>query len=339
MPIPFSRPLLLAASVLFCAAAPVIAQDAPRDYVMATAQEGGTYYPVGVAMAVLSTIHLQAAHGFEVTAVTSGGSIDNLRLLRENEAQFGILEVLAGTWARDGSGPLEAEGPQENLRAISMLWPDVEHFLITTTLAQTGTIDDLAGLDGRGFAMGPVGSGTEYTNAVLFGNYGLDSTPWGAVYQSYDDSARALLDGSIAGVNIGAGIGVNTVTTVLEQMGELLTLLSVTDEQAARMDGGLGILSTILIPPGTYPGIDEPLQTIALPNFLAVNADVPEEDVYQFTRILFENLEYLCTVHQAACAMSPEGAQRGLPVDLHPGAARYFAEMGIEALPDMPVVE
>lgn len=338
MSITFSRHTLVAIGFLIGAIAPAQAQDEPRSYIMATAQEGGTYYPVGVALAVLSTIHLQANFGLEVTAVTSGGSLDNLQLMRSGEAQFGMLEVLAGTWARDGSGPLEETGPQENLRAISMLWPDVEHFLITTNLAETGTIDDLAGLEGRGFAMGPLGSGTEYTNAVLFENYGFDYTIWGPVFQTYDESAQALLDGAIAGVNIGSGIGVNSVTHIMTQMGELVTLLSVTDEQAERLDGGLGILSTTLIPPDTYPGVDAPLQTVALPNFLAVNAEVPDEDVYQFTRTMFENLEYLCSVHQAACALSLEGAQRGLPLDLHPGAARYFSEMGIEPVVETPPV-
>lgn len=324
--------ILLAVGLVCGATAPVLAQDEePRNYIMATAQDGGTYYPVGVAMAVLSTIHLQPSFGFDIEAVTSGGSLDNLRLMRDGDAQFGMLEVLAGTWARDGTGPLAEIGPQDNLRAITMLWPDVEHFLISTALAETGTIADLAGLAGRGFAMGPLGSGTEYTNTLLFENFGFDYASWGIVHQTYEQSAQALLDGTIAGVNIGSGVGVNTVHSVMTQMGDLLTLLSVTDEQAAALDGGLGILSTTLIPPGTYPGIEAPLQTVSLPNFLAVNADVPAEDVYEFTRVLFENLEYLCGVHQAACALALDGAQNGLPVDLHPGAARYFREMGMEA--------
>ena len=327
MPIPFSRQILIAVAVMFGAVTQASAQDEPRSYVLATAQEGGTYYPVGVALAVLSTIHLVGPHGVSVEAVISGGSIDNLRMMREGEAHFGTMEVQSGVWARDGTGPFEEAGPQDNLRAISMLWPDVEHFLLNTSLVDTGTIADLAGLEARGFAMGPLGSGAEYINDVLFENLGFDYESWGMVFQSYDQSVQALQDGSIAGVNIGSGIGVSSVTHALTEMGELLTLLSVTDEQAEQMDGGMGILATTLIPPGTYPGIEAPVQTITLPNFLAVNADVPEEDVYQFTRTVFENLEYLCEVHQAACAMSVEGAQLGLPVDLHPGAARYFEEV------------
>lgn len=329
MPTSFSRQAVLAMFVVLGLAAPLSAEDPPEPYVLATAAQGGTYYPVGVALAVLTTIHLQGAHGIGLEAVTSGGSVENLRMMREGAAQFGILQVLAGQWARDATGPLADQGPQDDLRAIAMLWPDLAHFLIRSDLVETGTIDDLANLSGLGFSMGPLGSGTEASDAAMFRNYGFDYESWQPVFQGFDAAAQALLDGSIAGVNVGAGIGVASVSQILTQMGDAITLLGVTEEQAARLDGGQGFIGTTIIPPGTYPGVDAPLQTITFPNFLAVNADVPEEEVYRITRIMFDNLPYLCEVHQAACTMSLEGAVRGLPVPLHPGAARFFREAGV----------
>ncbi|MCB1405394.1 MAG: TAXI family TRAP transporter solute-binding subunit [Rhodobacteraceae bacterium] len=332
MPSQISRRAVLALGFVFGFGTPGSAQEESGPYILATAEEGGTYYPVGVALAVLTQIRLQGSLGISMEAVTSGGSLENIRMMRDDEAQFGILQVLAGQWARDADGPLSEEGPQENLRAITMLWPDLAHFLIRSDLVDTGTIDDLANLAGLGFSMGPLGSGTEYSNAEMFRNYGFDYESWQPVFQSFDVSAQALLDGSIAGVNIGSGIGVASVTHILTQMGDGMTLLSVTDDQAAQLDGGQGFVGTTIIPPGTYPGVDAPLQTVTMPNFLAVNADVPEEEVYQITRTMFENLAYLCDVHQAACALSLDSAVTGLPVPLHPGAERYFREAGI-ALP------
>ena len=329
MPNLLSHSALTAILLTFAATAQSRAQDEARAYTMATAQEGGTYYPVGVALAVLSSIHLEPAIGMTMEAVTSSGSLENLAMMREGEAQFGAVEVLAATWARDATGPFAEERPQTDLRAVTMLWSDIEHFLLRTSLAETGTIDDMAGLTGHGFSMGPSGSGIEASNRILFDNYGFEYEDWGLVNGTFDESTQSLLDGSIAGVNIGAGVGVSSVASVLAQMGEQLTLLSVTDEQAARLDGDLGVFSTTFLPVGTYAGIEEPVQTLTAPNFLAVNADVSDEDVYQFTKTMFENLEYLCDVHSAACGLSAEAAQAGLPVALHPGAARYFAEMGL----------
>ena len=73
--------------------------------------------------------------------------------------------------------------------------------------------------------------------------------------------------------------------------------------------------------------------TIAQPNFLAVNADVPEEHVYLLTKTMFENLPFLQAIHPATKAMAVEKAMAGLPVPLHPGAAKYYKEVGLD-IPD-----
>lgn len=329
MPLTDLRPLGLALMLPFVAMTgqPAAAQEEPRFYTMATADEGGTYYPVGVAMAVLAKISLESLYGIDMEAVVSGGSIDNIRMMREGEAQFGILQVLAAEWARDGTGPLAEVDPSDSVRAVTMLWPDVAHFLLRSDLVETGTLEDLANLEGQGFSMGPANSSTEYTNVMLFDVLELSYQDWNPVNESYSDSVQSLPEGRIAGVNIGAGVGVEAVSLLLATMGEGLELLTVTDAQAEHIEESLGSVSRVSIVGGTYAGVEDVRQTIALPNFLAVNADVSAEDVYLITRTLFENLEYLCEVHQAACGLSVETATEGLPVDLHPGAARYFREL------------
>jgi uncharacterized protein len=121
-----------------------------RSYVLTTATTGGTYYPVGVALATLAKIHLQNEHGIDMSAISSAGSGENTVLMREGQAQFAIMQGLFGQWAREGSGALE-DGPQENQEnaPIAMLWPNVEHFLIHSSLVETGTAEDLRNLEGR----------------------------------------------------------------------------------------------------------------------------------------------------------------------------------------------
>ncbi|MEL6683440.1 MAG: TAXI family TRAP transporter solute-binding subunit, partial [Pseudomonadota bacterium] len=103
-----------------------------------------------------------------------------------------------------------------------------------------------------------------------------------------------------------------------------------TDEQLAQADGGRDLWTRFIIPAGTYPGQDADLNTIAQPNFLATHADLPEENVYQITKTIYENLPFLQAIHPATKAMALEQAIAGLPVPLHPGAARYYQEQGIE---------
>lgn len=75
------------------------------------------------------------------------------------------------------------------------------------------------------------------------------------------------------------------------------------------------------------------IHTIAQPNILAVRADVPEEDVYQITKTMYENLPFLNNIHPATKAMALEKAIAGLPMPLHPGAARFYREQGLK-IPD-----
>jgi TRAP transporter TAXI family solute receptor len=100
-----------------------------------------------------------------------------------------------------------------------------------------------------------------------------------------------------------------------------------------KADNGKNLWTPQTIPAGTYPGQDADVQTIAQPNFLAVQDDVPEEDVYLITKTMYENLPFLNAIHAATKAMAIEKAIAGLPVPLHPGAIKYYKEVGI-SIPD-----
>jgi TRAP transporter TAXI family solute receptor len=104
----------------------------------------------------------------------------------------------------------------------------------------------------------------------------------------------------------------------------------VTAEQGAKMDGGRKLWVPYTIAAGTYPGQTKDIKTIAQPNFLAVNANVSEEHVYQLTKTMYENLGFLSAIHPATKVMAVENAMAGLPVPLHPGAVRYYKEVGLK---------
>lgn len=325
--------VLLAAGVQGASAA-----DA-RDYILATASTGGTYYPVGVAISTLTKVKLQPKEKIGMSAINSAGSGENVKLLRENEAQFAILQGLYGYYARNGKGPVEADGPQKDLRAVSMLWQNVEHFVIQSDLAKTGTMDDMAGLKGKSVALGKKNSGTLGSNQVLLANLGIDiDKDYSLVHVGYGPSADALQNGQVSAMSTPAGAPVGAVTKAFAAMGDKIKLLSFTPEQAKKADGGLELWTPYKVAAGTYPGVDSDIMTIAQPNFLAVRADVPEEDVYLITKTMFENLGFLNAIHSATKAMAIEKAIAGLPMPLHPGARKYFEEAGLK-IPDALVAQ
>lgn len=305
--------------------------DEEKKYLLATAGTEGTYYPVGVAIATLTKVKLQPALKISMSAINSAGSGENIKLLRDNEAHFAIVQGLFGYYAWSGKGPIAHDGPQKNLRSISMLWQNVEHFAILSKYARTGTIDDMLDVKGKRLSLGKKYSGTIGSNTVLLGNLGLDVTrDFDLVYDDYTLSVDALLNGEIAGFGIPAGMPANAVTRAFASMGQKITLLSFNEEQAQKADGGLALWTPFLIPKEAYPGLEKDVMSIAQPNFLAVRSDVDEETVYQITKTIYNNLPFLRAIHKATGAMSLQKALSGLPIPLHPGALKYYRERGLE---------
>ncbi|GAK22302.1 TRAP transporter solute receptor, TAXI family precursor [Vibrio sp. JCM 19052] len=326
---------LAVAVTSFGIAANAAAED--RSYILATASTGGTYYPVGVALATLSKVKLAPKHHFSLSAISSAGSGENVKLLNENEAQFAILQGLYGAWAWSGEGPYEKSGRQEQLRSVSMLWQNVEHFIVRSDLAKTGTVTDLNNLDGKKFSIGKKNSGTENSGRQIMKGLKVDPDKFNLAYMGYGGSASALQNGTIDGMNTPAGVPVGAVTQAFAALGKDISILSFTDEQIKEANGNYNLWTKYEIPANTYPGLDKPITTIAQPNFLAVREDISEEDVYQLTKAIYENLPFLQGIHKATKAMAIEKAIAGLPVPLHPGAARYYKEMGIEIPSDLMV--
>ncbi|MGY5773926.1 TAXI family TRAP transporter solute-binding subunit [Vibrio antiquarius] len=324
---------LAVAVTSFGIAANAAAED--RSYILATASTGGTYYPVGVALATLSKVKLAPKHHFSLSAISSAGSGENVKLLNENEAQFAILQGLYGAWAWSGEGPYEKSGRQEQLRSVSMLWQNVEHFIVRSDLAKTGTVTDLNNLDGKKFSIGKKNSGTENSGRQIMKGLKVDPDKFNLAYMGYGGSASALQNGTIDGMNTPAGVPVGAVTQAFAALGKDISILSFTDEQIKEANGNYNLWTKYEIPANTYPGLDKPITTIAQPNFLAVREDISEEDVYQLTKAIYENLPFLQGIHKATKAMAIEKAIAGLPVPLHPGAARYYKEMGIDIPSDL----
>jgi len=319
---------LLAAAMVVAAGASAQAPK-PRSYVLTTATTGGTYYPVGVAVATLIKVKLQPKLKLDMSAISSAGSGENVKLLRENQAQFAILQGLFGMYAKQGSGALKADGPQKNIRSITMLWPNVEHFVVTADLAKTGTADDLKGLVSKKFSIGARNSGTEHSNRFLLSNLGINPESYDLVFQGYGPTVDALQNGAIVGAGIPGGPPVSVITRAFAQMGDKMKLLEFTPEQAAKADGGNDLYYAYVLPANTYPGQTKDIHTVAQPNFLGVNADVPDEDVYLVTKTIYENLDFLQNIHKATKAMALEKAIAGLPAPLHPGAAKFYKEKGV----------
>ena len=324
----FLKPGLLALGLAAAIAAPASAQ---QNYLLATASTGGTYYPVGVAIATLTKVKIQPKHGSGMSAINSAGSGENIKLIRDGEAQFAILQGLFGAYAWNGAGPIAAAGKQTHLRAVTMLWQNVEQYVIAAKYAKTGTLADLQDIKGMAVAMGKKNSGTIGSNRTIFANLGLDlDNDFTQLHAGYGPSAAALQDGRVVVIGTPAGVLTGAITKLLAAAGQRVTPLNITPAQAEQADGGLNLWTPYTIKAGSYPGQRDDWRTIAQPNFLATHKDVDESFVYLLTKTLYENLPFLNAIHKATTAMALDQALAGLPAPLHPGAARYYREAGLD---------
>ncbi len=266
--------IAMSAAAMF-AAAPVLtaAQAANTDYILNTASTGGTYHPVGTAISTLTKVKLLPKKKFSLTAVNSAGSGANVQALGANTAQFAILQGLYGSYAATGTGPITE--PQKNMRSVTMLWQNVEQFVVANKFAKSGTVGDLVAMKGQTMALGKQNSGTLGSNKVLLAGLGIDiNKDYTLLHAGYGPSADAIANGQAAGGGFPSGPPTGALTKLFASNESKVTLLSVTPEQAVKMDGGRKLWTPYTIKAGTYPGQDKDVLTIAQPNFLAVNADV-----------------------------------------------------------------
>ncbi|MFL2769394.1 MAG: TAXI family TRAP transporter solute-binding subunit [Rhodospirillaceae bacterium] len=305
-------------------------------YILATATTGGTYYPVGVALATLTKIKLEPEGGPSLSAISSAGSAENIKMLREGQVGFAILQGIYGAWARDGSGGLSDEGPQAYLRAVTALWPNVEHWVVRKEFARTGTAADFDELRGKGLSIGARNSGTEGSGRALLANLGYSpKMDFKLVYQGYEQSADGMQNRILSAANLAAGPPVPAVSRLFATMKDKVRLLSFTDEQMIRANTPRILWTRYVIPAGTYPGQTKPVRTLGQTNFLAVHENVSEADVYKIVSSLYANLPFIKSVHKATADMSLEVALAGLPVPLHPGALRFYKEAGLDVATEL----
>ena len=306
------------------------ALNPPSQYIITTASTGGTFYPVGVGIAKLLSLQLGTKTNIYFSAIASDGSLNNIRLLEKKEAHFALVQGLFGMMAWNGTH-IYQNNAQKNLRSISMLWQNVEHFVIGKEFSTTGSIYDLKNLYGQNFSIAENDSGSKVSAEILMDTLGIDYTKMNLHYLGYNQSAIALQQGKIKGMNTPASPPVPAVSSVFSSMGPLkVTLLEFSDEDLEKIQKYYPIWKRYSIKAYTYPRQTKDINTIAQPNLLITDVDTPEDIVYLLTKTMYENLSFINSVNKGTITLSLQNAINGLTIPLHTGAIRYYQEMGIK---------
>ncbi|WP_342781038.1 TAXI family TRAP transporter solute-binding subunit [Tepidimonas alkaliphilus] len=284
-----------------------------------TGGQSGVYYPVGVA---LSQIYAKELPNARVTTQVTRASAENLNLLQagRGEVAFTLADTLSDAW----KGNEEAGFKQklDKLRGIAGLY---NNYIQIVANADSG-IRTLADLKGKRVSVGAARSGTELNAREILKAAGLSYADLGKVeYLPFGESVELMKNRQLDATLQSAGLGVASIRDLATAI--RIVVIPVPPEVVAKV--GDPAYQPAVIPANTYTGQTADVPTAAIPNFLVTHSGVPEETVYRTTKAMFEHLDALHAAHNAARAIKRETALKGMPIPLHPGAERYYREVGL----------
>ncbi|MFC2013214.1 TAXI family TRAP transporter solute-binding subunit [Chloroflexota bacterium] len=288
-------------------------------FTMVTGGTTGTYYPIGGAIAKITTDFVAGA---EATTITSEGSVANARSIGSKEAELALIENTIAYYAEQGS-QMFAEDPVKDIRGIAALYPEIVQIV---TLEEYG-ITSLSDLKEKIIGVGAPGSGTAVHIIEIFKATGLDEANVDIRYLDFAECAEALKSGAIHVGCVVAGIPTSAVRDIAAV--KEVAIVPVPDEIYSQMSSKYPFYVPVLIPAGTYSGVDEDVVTIAVQAMLATRSDIPEDLVYDVTKAIFEHPDVLIAAHERGKDITLETALDGMSIPLHHGAQRYFEEIGL----------
>ncbi len=289
-----------------------------------TAGVTGIYYAVGGGICRLVN-QGRKEHGIRCSVESTGGSVYNLKTIRQGELEMGVVQSDWQYHALHGTSLFEDAGPDQALRSLFSLHPDS---VIIAARRDTG-IQSLDDLGGKTINLGNPGSGTRGTAEVLVQALGWDMEHFGLVTElkSAEQSA-ALCDNTIDAFLMVAG---NPVANVLEAATTCdINIIPVAGEAVDALVASRPYYGKVSIPGGLYRGVDEDVPSFGLPATFVTSSKVPEETVYVMVKAVFDNFEAFRSLHPAfANLRKEEMVVNGLSAPMHAGAERYFRETGL----------
>ncbi|AXK83081.1 C4-dicarboxylate ABC transporter [Pseudolabrys taiwanensis] len=283
-----------------------------------TGGTGGVYYPLGVAM---SKIYAEKIKDSKPSVQATKASVENLNLLQQGrgEIAFTLGDSLADAW--NGNTEVGFKSKLDKLRTVAAIYPN---YIQIAALKDSG-VKTLADLKGKRLSVGAPRSGTELNARAILSGAGMSYKDLGKVeYLPFNESVELMKNRQLDATLISAGLGVSAIRDLCASVDCVIV-----EVPKAIVEKIGSPYQSVVIPANTYNGQDKDVQAAAVQNYLVTRAGLPDDEVYQMTKSLFDNLPALQAAHSAAKAISLDTAGKNPPVPLHPGAAKFYKEKGV----------
>jgi uncharacterized protein len=299
---------------------PAANPDWPKTLTLVTASPGAVYYIYGEEVTKILSEKL----GIAVNPLPTQGPIHNIKLLENGEAQLGMTTMALALQGWNGTGDWTGGKHFHNMRA---LFPMYDAPFQAIVLQQSG-ITSFEQLSKKRVGVGPhAGTGGTYIPEImkLLGismemRYGSFANVVGELFAGHYDAFTTITGAP--------------VPAILEaEAKEPLTFIRLSPGQIETIRKAMPEFSPSNIPAGTYRLLDKDYETFGVYNFVIGQPNLPNDLVYELVKVIFENQPTLLKVHSLARETIPQNVLKDTFLPIHPGAIRYYREIGIK-IPD-----
>ncbi|MGN7471140.1 TAXI family TRAP transporter solute-binding subunit [Brevibacillus sp. SAFN-007a] len=283
---------------------------------IATGGASGPYDLIGGALA--KVYHHQL--GYKTAVRSSDGSVENVHLLESGKADVAFSMSDVASFALGGLEGFQASGPARHLKSIAGLY--LNYVQIVTL--KDRDIHSVYDLKGKRVGVGAPNSGVEVNARMILNEHGITYNDIWPEYLSYAEAIEQLKNNAIDAAFVTSGLPNSAVLDL--QATHDVAIVPILPEAIEKLTKRFAFFEKAQLPPGLY-GNDKAVPTVAIRNILLVRSGLGDEQVYRLTKTFFENLDALQAAHEAAKQIHRQTAGKELVVPLHPGAAKYYAEL------------
>ncbi len=302
-----------------------------------TGGAGGTYFPIGgiIANAISNPPGSRACDeggncgvpGLVAMAQSTNASAHNVNAIQAGQMEAGLSGAATLHFAYNGIGKFEGNA-KPDLRVVANLYPEDLHLV----LPKGGSLDGVADLKGKRVGIAQAGSGTQIAVELIIGDHGVNRDNIEEAELNNAQSAERLADGQLDAYFYAAGTPVAAMIQLDNTKG--MELYSFTEEEVAQANETVPYYIPSTIPAGTYPGVTYDVNTVAVSGIFVTNANQDEDLIYEITKAMWSDTarKLLDNGHAKGKVITLETALdgiEGIGVPLHPGAERFYKEIGM----------
>jgi TRAP transporter TAXI family solute receptor len=281
----------------------------------------GAYYPFAGAVSRVAWKSLKEQN-IKVTAESSGASVANAKLIRTGDTDFALLQNDIASYAYYGKKGM-FDKPIKNLLGCMTLYPET----IQIVARKESNIKSVKDLKGKRVSIGPLGSGTTENAKQILAAWGISLDDIQAQQLKTQQAADYMVDGRLdayfATTAVGAAVIIDTHVRVSAM------IVPVKGRNAKKLMKKYAFYAKDTVPTGAYKGIDKPVETVAVMAMMVARADLEDDIVYAIIKATYEDLAQVKKAHAKFKGIDVKNSQMGMSVPLHPGAKRYFKEVGV----------